>query len=288
VTVILVALAGEARGADGGVSAGEGGHATGVVCVRKLPPPTEFRTERKGSSGPFEEETEEARKRRMAGHPTLEVSVDNRPDVIVDQKGGACIDGLALDAKHVVRSIRPGMSRQWGRFSFEKGQAVLELRYDPFYGNVHVDTPPWMAAKTAGMSSCDACALAPTPRKKRDVGGLRGHAPAPRAERARGDRWPKPATLTGTEALMLELPKMEGVTVEDHGQQRVPPDLWSIQASVHSARAAKALRKRGIKVEFGESPTEEELRRNTWTDPLPGARRSRDGVMIRNDCSGKM
>jgi len=94
------------------------------------------------------------------------------------------------------------------------------------------------------------------------VGGLAGHPPAPRAERARGDRWPKPATLTGTEPLMLELPRMEGVTILDHGQRRVHPDLWSIQAYVHNARAAEALRKRGIKVELGEDPTEEELKKD--------------------------
>ena len=111
----------------------------------------------------------------MASHPKLEVSVDNGAAVIVDQKAGACIDKLALDGKHVVRSVRPGVSRQWGRFTFENGQAVLELRYDPFYGNVHVDTPPWLAAKTVGMAaSCDACALAPVARKKQDVGGLAG------------------------------------------------------------------------------------------------------------------
>jgi len=239
-----------------------GGRATGVVCVRKLPPPIAFADERNGGSGPLDQNTPKEAARQVAGQPRLEVSIDRGATVTVDQKGGACIDGLALDGKHVVRANRPGVRELWGRFSFEQGQPVAELRYDPFYGTFHVDTPPWMAAKTAGMSSCDACALAPTPRKKRDVGGLAGHPPAPRAERARGDRWPKPATLTGTEPLMLELPRMEGVTILDHGQRRVHPDLWSIQAYVHNARAAEALRKRGIKVELGEDPTEEELKKD--------------------------
>jgi hypothetical protein len=175
---ILLAVSGAARGADGGASASPGAHGTGVLCLRKLPPPIDFRDERKGSSGPLDQNTREEAARRMAGHPRLEVSVDRAAAVIVDQKAGACIDGLALDAKHVVKSIRPGVSQQWGRFSFEPGQPVLELRYDPFYGNVHVETPPWLAPKTAGkMSSCDACALAPAPRKKRDAGGLAGHPP---------------------------------------------------------------------------------------------------------------
>jgi hypothetical protein len=167
-TVLLALFA--AEGGAAGVN--PGARATGVLCLRKLPPPGDFGTERNGSSGPFEEETSEMRARRMAGHPTLEVSVDRAADVIVDQKAGACIDGLALDEKHVVRSVRPGVSRQWGRFSFEPGQTVLELRYDPFYGNVHIDTPRWLAAKTVGVSSCAACDLAPPARKKRHAGSL--------------------------------------------------------------------------------------------------------------------
>jgi hypothetical protein len=241
----------------------EGAHATGVLCLRKLPPPIAFAHERKGSSGPFDQDTPEASARRMAGHPRLEVSVDRGAAVTVDQKGGACIDGLALDVKHVVRATRPGVNQQWGRFSFEQGQTVVELRYDPFYGNVHVDTPPWLAAKTVGMASCAACALAPAARKNRDVGGLAGHPPAPDGRRQRSGRWPKPATLTGPEPQMVELPQIEGVTILDHGQGAVPPDLWEIEAVIRDARAAAALRKRGIRIEFGEEPTEQDLRRDT-------------------------
>jgi hypothetical protein len=172
---ILLALSGVARGAagaDGGAPANPGARATGVLCLRRLPPPIDFRDERKGNSGPLDQNSQEEAARKMATHPRLEVSVDNAAVVTVDQKAGACIDGLALDAKHVVRSIRPGVSRQWGRFTFEPGQPVLELRYDPFYGNVHVETPPWLAAKAAGMSSCAACALAPAARKKQEPGSL--------------------------------------------------------------------------------------------------------------------
>jgi len=241
----------------------EGAHATGVLCVRKLPPAIAFADERKRDCGPFDQNTPEESASRMAGHPRLEVSVDRGAAVIVDQKGGACVDGLALDAKHVVRATRPGVNQAWGRFSFEQGQTVVELRYDPFYANFHVDTPPWLAAKTAGMTSCDACALAPAARKKRDVGGLAGHPPAPDGRRERTGRWPKPATLIGPEPLMVELPQMDGVSILDHGQHRVPPDLWHIEAVIRDARAAEAVRKRGIQVELGEDLTEEELRRDT-------------------------
>jgi hypothetical protein len=65
---------------------------------------------------------------------------------------------------------------------------------------------------------------------------------------------------------MLELPQMEGITILDHGQRRVHPDLWQIQAVIRDTRAAAALRKRGIQVELGEEPTEQELRKDT-SDP---------------------
>jgi len=274
---VLLALFGAERGADGAASADKGAHATGVLCLRKLPPPNAFATERKGSSGPFDEDTSETRARRMAGDQRLAVSVDRGADVIVDQKVGACIDGLALDVKHVVRSVRPGVSRQWGRFSFEPGQPVLELRYDPFYGNVHVDTPPWLAAKTAGISSCAACDLAPAARKKREVGSLVPEfARNARRERSeQSERWPKPATLTGPEPQMLELPKMEGLTILDHGQRRVPPDRWQIQAVIHNAQAAAALRARGIQVELGEAPTEQELKKDLPAPDAPATARPR-------------
>ena len=61
---------------------------------------------------------------------------------------------------------------------------------------------------------------------------------------------------------MLELPQMEGVTILDHGQHRVHPDLWEIEAVIRDARAAAALRKRGIQVELGEEPTEQELKKD--------------------------
>jgi hypothetical protein len=256
---VLLALAGDARGADGGASANTGAQATGVLCLRKLPATIHFRTERKGDSGIFEEETDEARARRMAGPLTLEVSVDNAAAVIVDQKAGACIDGLALHSKHVVRSIRPGVSRQWGRFTFERGETVLELRYDPFYGNVQITPPARPAA--AGVASCAVCPTAfPVKKRPVDVGGLAGQPPPPERRRVRGDRWPKPATVTCSEPLTEELPRMEGVTILDHGQRPVPPDLWEIEVVVRDARAAAALRKRGFKVELGEDPTEKELK----------------------------
>ena len=260
---ILLALFGVARVRLAQPAQVENVRATGVLCVRKLPPPIAFAQEPKGSSGPFDLDTPEASARRMAGHPRLEVSVDRGAAVIVDQKAGACIDGLALDVKHVVRATRPGVNQAWGRFSFEQGQTVVELRYDPFYANFHVDTPPWLAAKTVGMTSCAACALAPAARKKRDVGGLAGHPPAPDGRRERSGRWPKAATLTGPEPLMEELPQIEGVTILDHGRGPVPPDLWEIEAVIRDARAAAALRKRGIRVELGEEPTEQELRKDT-------------------------
>ena len=121
----------------------------------------------------------------MAAPKQLEVSVDRGVVVIVDQKAGACIDGLALDAKHVVRSVRPGVSRQWGRFSFEPGQTILELRYDPFYGNVHISPPIRPAATPVEAASCAVCATAFPVKKKQnlDVGGLAGHPPVPRDRR---------------------------------------------------------------------------------------------------------
>jgi hypothetical protein len=215
---------------------------------------------------------EEERARRMAGHPRLEVSVDRGAVVIVDQKQGACIDGLALDLKHVVRSVRPGVSQQWGRFSFERGQTVLSLHYDPFYGNVQINPPHWRMPTTEGAASCAVCASssAATGKRNGDVGGLAGHPLAPKGRRERSGRWPKPATLTGPEPLMLELPRMEGVTILDHGQRRVPPDLWLIEAVVHNARAAAALRKRGIQVELGEDPTAEELKDDVPAPAAPG------------------
>ena len=136
VAATLLVLAADARAADGGASGGPGAHATGVLCLRKLPAPIQFATEGKGGSGFHYEDTDETRAQRMAGPKQLEVSVDGGAIVIVDQKAGACIDGLALGVKHVVRSIRPGVSRQCGRFSFAPDQTILELRYDPFYGNV--------------------------------------------------------------------------------------------------------------------------------------------------------
>jgi hypothetical protein len=61
---------------------------------------------------------------------------------------------------------------------------------------------------------------------------------------------------------------MPGVTISDHGERRVHPDLWSIEAVVHDARAAEALRKRGIRVELGENLTAEELKDDV---PAPDA-----------------
>jgi hypothetical protein len=84
----------------------------------------------------------------------MEVRIDGGATVVVDQKKGACIDGLALDGKHIMWT--PG---ETARFRFEPGQTVLELRYAPFYGHVHLETPPWLARKSAGMTTCDACAL---------------------------------------------------------------------------------------------------------------------------------
>ena len=63
---------------------------------------------------------------------------------------------------------------------------------------------------------------------------------------------------------MLELPKMKGVTILDHGARPVPPDRWEIEVVIDNARAAAALRKRGVQIELGEEPTEQELREDVF------------------------
>jgi hypothetical protein len=60
---------------------------------------------------------------------------------------------------------------------------------------------------------------------------------------------------------------MRGISVQDHGQQRVHPDRWRIQVDIADPRAAAALRARGIKVELGEYPTAEELREDIGPAP---------------------
>jgi len=277
---ILLALSGVARvRVARGQAEVEGAHATGVLCLRKLPASIAFAAEGKGSSGFDYADTAEARARRAAGHPRLEVVVDGGAALIVDHDRGACVDGLALDVKHVVRASRPGVSRQWGRFSFTPAQTVLELRYDPFYGNIHVDPPAGRTATTVGVGSCAACASAAAAtkkKKKRDVGSLAGRPLAADGRRERAGRWPKPATLTGPEPQMRELPQMEGVSILDHGQRRLHPDRWQIQAEVRDARAAAALRERGIEVKLGEYPTEQELKEDRpGSDAFAKSRRPR-------------
>jgi hypothetical protein len=184
---ILLALAGVARGADGGASADPGARATGVLCLRKLPPSGQFATAGKGSAIPEHyEDTPEARERRVSGHPQMEVRVDGVAPVIIDQKAGACIDGLALDVKHVVKSGPPGFGEA-ARFSFAPGQTVLELRYEPFYGHIQINPPSRRAAPPVGVASCAVCPNgSPVKKKMPDApatGGLAGHPPAPRAQR---------------------------------------------------------------------------------------------------------
>jgi hypothetical protein len=124
-----------------------------VLCLRKLPPPIDFATERKGSSGPGDLVFQDTRACQMATRPVLVVTVDDRAAVTVDQKNGGSVEGLALGVTHVVRASRPGVSRQAARFSFvtdgESGN-VLELHYDPFYGNIHVEPPRPARPATTG------------------------------------------------------------------------------------------------------------------------------------------
>ena len=48
------------------------------------------------------------------------------------------------------------------------------------------------------------------------------------------------------------------------GTRRRAPDRWEIEVVIHNARAAAALRERGIQVELGEDPTEQELREDVF------------------------
>jgi hypothetical protein len=66
---------------------------------------------------------------------------------------------------------------------------------------------------------------------------------------------------------MMELKKVDGITVLDHGQQRVPPDKWQLAVVIRDPRAAAALRARGVHVERGAYPTAAELK-----DDLPDRR----------------
>src|SRR5262249_7509423 len=151
----------------------------GTLCLRKLPAPAAFGTERKGNSG-FDDyqDTENASTRRMAAPPQLVVIVDQRAPVIVDQKQGGCIEGLALDVTHDVRASRPGVSRQAARFSFPRGDGggdILELRYDPFYGAIHIDPSVKSAAATAGAAPCAVCPVGSPKRVVRTDVGISGH-----------------------------------------------------------------------------------------------------------------
>jgi len=67
---------------------------------------------------------------------------------------------------------------------------------------------------------------------------------------------------------------MRGITVYDHGQQRVHPDRWQIEVLIDDPRAAAALRKRGIRIELGDDPTEEELRDDV-SSPGPNPARAK-------------
>ena len=155
-------------GSTGGGAVADGAPATttkGVLCLRRLPPPIAFGSEWKGSATWDYQDTPEAAARRMALRPRLLVSVDGGAETIVDQKRGGCIDRLALGVAHRVRASRPGVSRQAARFSFDDGAKVLELHYDPFYGNIHVGRPATSAARaraaaaarTDAATSCASC-----------------------------------------------------------------------------------------------------------------------------------
>jgi hypothetical protein len=167
-----------ARGADGGAPPSAGAGPTGVLCLRRLPAPIQFATEGKGSSWLDYEDSGEARARRMAERPKLAVTVDERPAVIVDQKRGGCVDGLALDGKHVARASRPGGRSQAAHFSFANGPGggnVLELRYEPLYGNVHIEPPRTRSASAILAATCAICPDASDGATERDLGRVRSH-----------------------------------------------------------------------------------------------------------------
>jgi hypothetical protein len=99
--------------------------------------------------------------------------------------------------------------------------------------------------------------------------------PVPPASRAKRERWPKPATVTATELQLEDLPKMRGITIYDHGQQRVDADRWEIEVLIADPRAAAALRKRGMRIELGDDPTEEDLREDVSSPGSNPARTKR-------------
>ena len=99
--------------------------------------------------------------------------------------------------------------------------------------------------------------------------------PAPTDTPAKRERWPKPAQVTGTREQLEGLPRMPGIQVHDHGQQRVHPDRWRIHVDIIDARAAAALRARGVEIKLGEYPTADELRKDAGLDPPPARAKRR-------------
>jgi hypothetical protein len=144
---------------------------TGVLCLRKLPGPVAFAQEGKGSSSLGAEAPRGGAAPRGAAprarqRPRLSVRVDGGPTVSVDQRRGACVDGLARDRSHLVSVARDGRLLESARFDFvEEGRptSALELHYDPFYGHVHVER---LRRPRAGVTegSCAVCPDAGEPR----------------------------------------------------------------------------------------------------------------------------
>jgi hypothetical protein len=130
-----------------------------------------------------------------------------------------------------------------------------------------------------GGSAVDARTDA-APRPTTADAGRRDEATAPPEEphvpparHVKRERWPRPAKATGTERQLEGVRLMPGIKVFDHGQERVPPDRWQIQLEIADPRAAAALRKRGVQLELGDYPTEEELREDLGPAPGPAKRR---------------
>jgi hypothetical protein len=116
---------------------------TGALCMARLPGPLAFASEGKGAATDSYDDSEAARRRRRQARHAFTVEVDGAKRVTIDQRRGACVDGLAYRGSHVAVLRRlDGSAVGSARFSFERrGVTELELRYEIFYTTVLIENP---------------------------------------------------------------------------------------------------------------------------------------------------
>lgn len=127
-----------------GDAAAAGTLPAGTLCMAHLPGPLAFESEGKGASTVGYDDSEEARRRRRKARHSFVVEVDGAKRITVDQRRGACVDGLAYHGTHIAVLRRmDGSAVGSARFSFERrGVNELEVRYETFYAALLIEEPP--------------------------------------------------------------------------------------------------------------------------------------------------